>query len=344
MSDRSAGTPTFRHALGRRVRAVIDRWIVPSQGFFNSGRGARCEVEPTRRPDPPAAARSHVLLVLDSCRFDSFVAAKPKNFLRLGPLSKRWSYASWTAPSHYNMLLGLYPHENPRRTFAADYYRAELSRMAGRLGFLGVDGLSSGLSESDSAQASTLDLGDMAPSLWLPSFLRDVLGYHTGAIVSLPVLNPATPLNRGFCQYELMQRHDDLPGMIGRMRFYAERPSFYLLNSGETHYPYGPEHEGLPRLHGLHGVVRHLDGSHPGDGNGEFFDDDTLRRLKARQVDAVRRVDEAAQALFDVLPKGTFLTVTADHGELFGEDGCFGHGPFRHPKVFEVPLLEGRVG
>jgi hypothetical protein len=33
--------------------------------------------------------------------------------------------------------------------------------------------------------------------------------------------------------------------------------------------------------------------------------------------------------------------VTADHGELFGEDGYFGHGPIQHPKVLEVPFVEG---
>ena len=39
----------------------------------------------------------------------------------------------------------------------------------------------------------------------------------------------------------------------------------------------------------------------------------------------------------------TWITVTADHGELFGEGGYFGHGPFAHPKLLEVPFLEGRV-
>ena len=36
-------------------------------------------------------------------------------------------------------------------------------------------------------------------------------------------------------------------------------------------------------------------------------------------------------------------TITADHGELFGESGFFGHGPIMHKKVFEVPLIEGKI-
>ena len=34
---------------------------------------------------------------------------------------------------------------------------------------------------------------------------------------------------------------------------------------------------------------------------------------------------------------------TADHGELFGEAGYFGHGPIMHEKCFEVPFLEGKL-
>ena len=47
--------------------------------------------------------------------------------------------------------------------------------------------------------------------------------------------------------------------------------------------------------------------------------------------------------LFDAVPANTYITVTADHGELFGEDGYFGHGPIHHDKVYEVPLVEGKL-
>jgi arylsulfatase A-like enzyme len=44
-----------------------------------------------------------------------------------------------------------------------------------------------------------------------------------------------------------------------------------------------------------------------------------------------------------MLPKDTWVIVTADHGELFGEAGYFGHGPIMHEKCFEVPFLEGKL-
>ena len=49
------------------------------------------------------------------------------------------------------------------------------------------------------------------------------------------------------------------------------------------------------------------------------------------------------EELYDMVPENTHIVVTADHGELFGEAGYFGHGPIMHDKCFEVPYLEGKV-
>ena len=48
-----------------------------------------------------------VCIVMDSCRFDSFVAAKTPNIDKLGEVERRYSYASWTAPSHNTFAMGL---------------------------------------------------------------------------------------------------------------------------------------------------------------------------------------------------------------------------------------------
>ena len=74
----------------------------------------------------------------------------------------------------------------------------------------------------------------------------------------------------------------------------------------------------------------------------QFFDQEQLDELRQRQIDAVTYLDENVfPKLFDKLPPETWLVVTADHGELFGEEGFFGHGPVQHPKVTEVPFVEG---
>lgn len=270
-----------------------------------------------------------VIVVFDSCRYDSFTAARPKAMRRLGKVESRWSYASWTAPSHFNLLMGLMPHTSPRKTFASDYYQRDFLKFNERLGAEGIE------------------FKSFLPRLYLPVLLRK-LGYTTHARVSLPVLNPATILNAGFDSYKLMPRHNDMRAMLPEMKFSEEQPSFYLLNVGETHYPYAlpgePENE-WPRISGVHGVFKHLDELVVGGKlrKQRVFQEAQLRTLRQRQIDAVKYLDRVMEELFDLVPKNTYITVTADHGELFGEDGYFGHGPIQHPKVLEVPFVEGKI-
>lgn len=274
---------------------------------------------------------NYILLVFDSCRYDSFMAARPRVMRKLGAVERRWSYASWTSPSHYNLLIGLMPHSSPRHVFASEYYQHDLVKFKERLGW------------------PEFEFKAFVPRMYLPVLLQQ-LGYRTHAMVSLPVLNPATILNTGFDSYRLMERHNDLRAMIARMNFADDAPSFHLLNTGETHYPYAlpsePENE-WPRISGVHGVFQHLDDvmvggklTKPGP---KTFDRRKLKALRERQIQAVRYLDTVVEELFDLVPKNTFITITSDHGELFGENGYFGHGPIQHPKVFEVPFVEGKI-
>jgi len=186
--------------------------------------------------------------------------------------------------------------------------------------------------------------------MFMPTFLRDTLGYRTNAMVSLPVLNPKTILNNGFDRYQLMEKHNDMRAMVKQMTFSEEQPSFYLLNVGETHYPYALPDEPAdqwPRISGVHGVFKHLDDEVVGGKllvkKDKFFDNKKMDALRQRQVEAVKYLDRVVEELFDMVPKNTYITILADHGELFGEDGYFGHGPIHHEKVWEVPFVEGKI-
>ena len=162
---------------------------------------------------------NYILIVFDSCRYDTLMAARPKTIRKLGKVEKRWSYASWTAPSHFNLLMGLMPHVSPRNVFASEYYKQDFLKFNERLG------------------SEQIEFKSFIPRLSLPLLLQR-MGYRTHAMVSLPVLNPATILNCGFDEYRLMDRHNDMRAMVKQMRFSPTQPSFYLLNVGETHYPY----------------------------------------------------------------------------------------------------------
>lgn len=278
---------------------------------------------------------NYVLIVFDSCRYDALAAARPKHIGKLGKVEKRWSYASWTSPSHYNLLIGLMPHTSPRHVYASEYYKNEFVKFNERLG------------------TTDIEFRSLVPRMFLPVFLREQMGYRTRAMVSLPVLNPKTILNTGFDSYRLMERHNDMRAMLGEMKFEGDAPNFYLLNVGETHYPYALPDEppsDWPRISGVHGVFKHLDDEVVGGKllvkqkpKEKFFDNRKLKELRQRQVDAVKYLDGVVEELFDLVPKNTYITITADHGELFGEDGYFGHGPIYHEKVWEVPFVEGKL-
>jgi hypothetical protein len=280
-----------------------------------------------RRKSRRPIANNYILVVFDSCRFDSFQRARPRIMKKLGRVERRWSYASWTSPSHFNLLMGLLPHPSPKHVYASEYYTRDFLKYNERLG------------------VRDIEFQSLVPKLYVPAFLKETLGYETHAMVSLPVLNPHTILNHGFDTYKLMPRHNDMRAMLAELTFSEERPAFYLLNVGETHYPYAlpdePPDE-WPRISGIHGVFKHLN-QHVVGGKLKMFNQPRLDALRQRQVDAVRYLDRVIEELFDIVPKNTYITITSDHGELFGEDGYFGHGPIQHDKVFEVFLVEGKI-
>jgi hypothetical protein len=309
--------------------------------FLKKKPAATSAPRPMMRPAPiqarpdPKAENNLIIVILDSCRYDTFMTAEPKTILKLGKPEKRFSYASWTAPSHYNLLTGLLPHTSPAHVYASEYYKEDFFNYNRRLGAKGIE------------------FGKMVPGLWLPGFLRNTLGYSTHARVSLPVLNPKTCINRDFDTFQLMDKHNDMRSMLPTMKLESDRPSFYMLNVGETHYPYAKPDEDSsmwPRISGVNGVFKKLDTQIDASGNlikdtdaPQFFDQDKLDQLKERQIDTVRYLDGVFAELFDLVPKNTHIIVTADHGELFGEAGYFGHGPIMHDKCYEVPYLEGKV-
>ena len=154
-----------------------------------------------RKTGAHPGANNYVVVIFDSCRYDSFVAARPKTMRTLGKVECRWSYASWTAPSHYNLLSGLLPHTSPKHVFASDYYKRDFLKYSERLGIQGIE------------------FKSLIPQLYFPTFLKESLGYRTHAMVSLPVLNPKTILNHGFDTFRLMPKHNDMRAMVRDMKF-----------------------------------------------------------------------------------------------------------------------------
>jgi hypothetical protein len=262
-----------------------------------------------------------VSIFMDSCRYDSCVAAHTPNIDRLGAVERRYAYASWTAPSHYAFTMGMLPHTSPKRVFASEVYKEEFAQWSERTG------------------AKDLAFRDFLPELSLPKVLS-TLGYSTVARVSMPVLNHATNISQHFDDYKLMDHHNNFAGMVEEMVFPEDEPMYYFLNLGETHYPYMLSGENLPHISGVHGVLKSMDDD-SGNSADEFFDIQQMKDLHQQQVRCVEYLDGKIGELMAKAPENTYFIITSDHGELFGEDGYFGHGPIVHEKVFEIPFVEG---
>ena len=73
---------------------------------------------------------------------------------RLGEVERRWSYASWTAPSHFNLLTGLLPHSSPKGVYASEYYKRDFLKFNERFG------------------AADFEFRSLVPSCTCPAFCR----------------------------------------------------------------------------------------------------------------------------------------------------------------------------
>ncbi|MGI6680905.1 MAG: alkaline phosphatase family protein [Bdellovibrionota bacterium] len=277
-----------------------------------------------------------LFIVFDSCRFDTFYNAKTPNIDRLGEKECRYAYASWTIPSHAVYMMGASPHTNGKGVFASEVYKKDFANYEQRLN---IDGVS---------------FKNFVPELSLPAYLRKQ-GYRTNALVSMPVLNQTTILNKHFDRYELVDEYNNFDAMLDELTFYEDIPSFYLLNTGETHYPFTLPKETVKDnelLYGENGVFKHLDDEHfepnlanatDGEISNAYYFMDRMEKLKQKQEKNVEYLDMVMEKLYDIIPRNTHIIITSDHGELFGENGLFGHGPVFHENVFKVPFIEGRL-
>lgn len=272
-------------------------------------------------------ASNLIYIIMDSCRFDSYQRAKTPNMDMIGTGEQRYSYASWTAPSHHSIFMGQIAHKSPRKVLASEVYKEEFAKWVDRL------------------DVPDLSFKSFVPELSLARVLQKQ-GYRTTARVSMPVLNPFTSLNRHFDDYKLMTNHNDFAGMVDEISFSDTQPTYAFMNLGETHYPYMLKDENLPKISGVHGVVKGMDDAIARTADtveeDEFFAPEDMISLHEQQVRCVEHIDGVLGALIDKAPKDTHFIITADHGECFGEGDYFGHGPVMHEKVFEIPFLEGR--
>jgi arylsulfatase A-like enzyme len=279
---------------------------------------------------PGKDARPNVLLVtLDTTRADhlgcyGYERDTSPNLDRLaatGLLFERaHSTSSWTLPAHASLFTGKFTASHGAR------YDPE--------GPLRLTSGITGPREWELYRVRGLAPGETT----LAGVLADE-GYATGAVVAGPWMKRVFGLDLGFQHYDdeqVLTVAGRLAGQVNAaaLRWLdgldARRPFFLFLNYYDPHPPLG-----APEPHTFHFLAAERRGEKAFDDPQNWVD---LYDAEIRYADACLGELIAAlvqRGLFD----RTLAIVTADHGELFGEHGRWGHGESLSQAELHVPLV-----
>lgn len=254
---------------------------------------------------------SSVLFVtLDSCRYDTFLAADAPHMKAVGELRRALAPANFTLASHAAMFVGFTPSVPSRRE---PYVNPKWARLF-KLDEAGFPG--------------------RAPPFFSLNGRTIIEGFKNKGYAALGTgalgwFDRATPVGRWLTQdfdefffpgstYRIDKQ---LEWALSRLRRQDGRPTFLFLNIGETHVPY--HYRNAP-----------WKTNNPCESFGAHNDAHECRR---RQVACIEHVDAMLADLLDLFSAATIL-LCSDHGDCWGEDGLWEHG-CTHPAVMEVPLL-----
>jgi arylsulfatase A-like enzyme len=271
-----------------------------------------------------------VLITLDTVRADHLGCYGSSNATpaidRIGLEGVRFenaiSSSPWTLPSHASLMTGL-----------------PVSQHGARYDVHGTEGI-------NLHRIRSLGPGPRV----LAEVLRDA-GYRTLAAIGGVWLQRQFGIGRGFDRYE--DRIDSWSGVPAERltatavtlldQRPADTPFFLFLNYFDAHMPYAPperfnvdriDPESLPVKKMEEGVNR----------RGQPLDPQVRSRLESLYDAEIRRIDAQLAQLWDELQErgiydDTWIIITADHGESFGDHLFFGHGLVAWHDIAHVPLL-----
>jgi arylsulfatase A-like enzyme len=270
--------------------------------------------------------------------------------------------SSWTLPSHAGFFTGHWPHDLSASWFTpldashrtlAEYLAAHGYATAGfvaNTAFCGADtGLARGFTIYQDYFFPELSAFKMAVLINRPvEGLRSLdllLREHLNLAVLRPLVRPIWGRFNADARKEAPVVHRELLDWLTKHR-QSERPFFAFLNFYDAHYPYELPNGSEPRFGGIPHNPREAALLR----NWWTID---KRRLSGQEIAFVRDAydecvagldDQVGRVLGDLGRQGmlehTWLIITSDHGESFGEQpGFFGHGTSLYQPQLHVPLL-----
>jgi len=334
-----------RHAVwsGRIMALVALFLLAPHDGTTGDGAGPRAEAAPNRP--------NLLLLVWDTTRADHLLSydydrqTTPRlaEVGRAGTVFEHsWSASVFTLSSHASMLTGLPPalHGTTlrRQAFVAPTLPEMLREHGYRTGaFVGTSVLraGAGLARGFDVFDDLVDPPLCDTHLW--SMVHDVQAALASKFRALR--GNGNP--HWFQDFQRPGR-EALDHALEFIAADESRPWFVMVNLFDVHWPYLPGAESSTRF------VRPYDG--PLDGY-VFRSNDFPRGYRPDASDMAYLSDLYDAELWDLdrevdrflgelnLPRGdTFVLMTSDHGEAFGEGGSFSHEELHAPQT-RVPML-----
>ena len=264
------------------------------------------------------AATDVLFISLDSCRYDTFLAAYRQGELphlsAIGPLHRAQAPSYFTYGSHAAFWMGFTPGVEGSAEPWLNPKAGKLFRMA----FAGHAG-------QDGEQSFRLEGANI-----IEGFRRQ--GYCTIGSGAVDWFNTASETGSVLAQpFEHFHFAGNTWRLGDQLRWIEERlmqvpesqPQFVFLNVGETHVPYW--HEGADWERWPSPCVPF--------GSEHCSAEESARRQQA----CLTWVDQQLEPLLERFSAGTVL-ICADHGDCWGEDGLWEHG-ISHPATLTVPLL-----
>jgi arylsulfatase A-like enzyme len=328
------------------------------------------EKRETHRPLPAPGSPNLLWIVLDTVSADhlSLHGYPHRTSPTLEELGRRGirfdraqATAPWTLPSHASMFTGHWPHElsagwmaplDAAEPVVAEYLGARGYATAGFVAnrfFCGWDsGLSRGFTQYQDHNLPRLGGFRLAALvdrfleglLQVDRFRRNRLGFDRIPPVEDFVIGLFTGGDR---KEAATVNREFLAWLSGRRQ--PERPFFVFLNYFDTHYPYMVPREHVHRFGARPVTQQEWDLIE----NWRTVEKSTLSAQDitfARNAydSCVADLDEQVGLLLDDLKDlavldRTWVIITSDHGESFGEHGGFGHGGSLYQTELHVPLL-----
>lgn len=250
-----------------------------------------------------------LLLILDSCRWDSLLKAKTPFLDDIANIKKAYSQATYTYASHMSMYQGILPSVREQIPLY-NRFCLPIFRLAHK-----KDAKTPAVFEFP---AGTIDI--------MAGFkAQNYMTFTIGATAWFK----SEKLKQGFDKffYTGIDAKSQLEIFKSTILNNHKQPFFGVINFGETHEPYK-----------YGGKIKEELISRARAKSFQKFG--YLTKEHEMQIASCCYLDKIISEIYHYLVslnRKTVVIVTADHGECFGEESLYGHG-FYHEKIMEVPL------